>query len=97
MNTKIRIGVVAVGAVALTLAAVLLTGRDRVAVAGDAAQQDERISVIRTAPSGSITSPDEMERNYRSCLFTFLPRIGSDAAAEMLRDACREEYPAALR
>lgn len=96
MNTKIRIAVIAVGSLALVSAAILMSGRDRVAVAGDAAL-DERISVVRTAPSGGVTSPDEMERDYRSCLFTFLPRVGSDAAAEMLRDACRDEYPAPVR
>jgi hypothetical protein len=88
---KIRIVVIAVGSLVLMFSAVLMAGRERVAVAGDDAL-DERISVVRTAPSGGVTSPEEMERNYRSCLFTFLPRIGSDVAAEMLRDACRDEY-----
>jgi hypothetical protein len=95
MSNKIRIAVIAAGSL-LVLGAVLKTGQERVAVAADAAL-DERITMVRTAPSGGVASPEEMERDYRSCLFTFLPRVGSDMAAEILRDACRDEYPAPER
>lgn len=88
---KIRIAAFAGGAFALTLAGLLVAGQGRVAVAGDAAFED-RIRLLRTAPGATVTSHEERERNYRSCLFTFLPQIGSDAAAEMLREACRDEY-----
>lgn len=88
---RIRNVVVAVGSLAVVLAAVLLSGHERVALAGDASL-DERMRVLRTAPAAGANAREEMERNYRSCLFSFLPQIGSDAAAEMLRDACRDEY-----
>jgi hypothetical protein len=91
MMKIIRIAVFAAGALAVMLTAVLTTGQGHVAVAGDAAF-DERIRMLRTAPATGVTSHEEMERNYRSCLFSFLPQIGSDTAAEMLRDACRDEY-----
>ncbi len=78
----------AVLAVAL-LAVALLAGQE--GVAADSSF-DERIRMLRTAPATGVMSHEERERNYRSCLFSFLPQVGSDAAAEMLRDACRDEY-----
>lgn len=77
------------GGIAVAMAAVLWAGREGVAAEGSL---DERVRTLSTAPTGSIVSQEERERNYRSCLFSFLPRIGSDVAAEMLRDACRDEY-----
>ncbi|MBK9132348.1 MAG: hypothetical protein IPM20_12025 [Gammaproteobacteria bacterium] len=88
MNRK-RVVVWGVGGMAMALTAVLWAGRDGVAAEGSL---DERVRTLRTAPTGSIVSQEERERNYRSCLFSFLPRVGSDVAAEMLRDACRDEY-----
>lgn len=88
---KIRYVVVAVGALAAVLAAALWSGHGQEARAGDASL-DERIRVLRTAPMAAGHTREEMERNYRSCLFSFLPQVGSDVAAEMLRDACRDEY-----
>lgn len=88
---KIRVVVSILGLLAVLLAAALFTGHERMAVAGDTAL-DERIRVLRTAPTVSGATREEMERNYRSCLFSFLPQIGSDVAAEMLREACRDEY-----
>ncbi len=86
---KNRVVLCGTGGLAVVLAAVMWTGRE--GVAADSAP-DEIIRTLRTAPTGSIVSQEERERNYRSCLFSFLPRIGSDAAAEMLRDACRDEH-----
>lgn len=88
---KIRIAVFVVGTLAVVLTTALMAGQGRMAVAGDAAF-DERIRMLRTAPAAGVTSHEEMERNYRSCLFSFLPQVGSDVAAEMLREACRDEY-----
>ena len=84
-----RVAVWGMGGLAVALAALLWAGREGVAAEDSL---DERMRILRTAPAGSVVSQDERERNYRSCLFSFLPRVGSDVAAEMLRDACRDEY-----
>lgn len=88
---KTRIAVAVVGVLAV-LSAVALSAMEQQAVAGDPSMEN-RVRVLRTAPATGGTSAEEMERNYRSCLFSFLPHVGSDAAAEMIRDACRDEYP----
>ena len=49
-------------------------------------------STVRTAPRQDIESRADRERKYRSCLFSYLPRVGSDVAAELIRDACKAEY-----
>jgi hypothetical protein len=84
-----RIVVLGAGSLAAVLAVALLAGQE--GVAADSSF-DERIRMLRTAPATGVMSHEERERNYRSCLFSFLPQVGSDAAAEMLRDACRDEY-----
>ncbi len=50
--------------------------------------------VIRlTTGEGSATADvEEARQRYRACLFAYLPRVGSDLAAELLRDACAEEF-----
>lgn len=48
--------------------------------------------VTATLPRRDSESRAERERKYRSCLFTYLPRMGSDVAAEIIRDACEAEY-----
>jgi hypothetical protein len=88
---KIRIAVSVGGAMMALLAVALLAGHGRVAAAGDISS-GENARVLRTAPTLSGTTREEMSRNYRSCLFSFLPQVGSDVAAEMIRDACRDEY-----
>ncbi len=63
-------------------------------------QAAEETRITRTAPHGNAESLPEhrfesradRERKYRSCLFTYLPRMGSDVAAEIIRDACKAEY-----
>ena len=52
----------------------------------------EKTRSLSTAPPGEARTRAERERRYRSCLFTYLPRMGSDAAAEMIREACRAEF-----
>lgn len=59
---------------------------------GQAVDTGRGVKIFRTHPAGEAVTREERERSYRSCLFTYLPRIGSDAAAEMIRDACREEF-----
>lgn len=82
---------------AAALTAVMLTGSAsggepmRLA-AGEGIESNQTSRVFRTQPSGGAATREERERSYRSCLFTYLPRIGSDAAAGMIRDACREEF-----
>ncbi len=49
-------------------------------------------NVIQTAPHQDIETREDKERKYRSCLFSFLPRMGSDVAAGLIRDACKSEY-----
>ncbi len=49
-------------------------------------------STVRTAPHQDIETRADKERKYRSCLFSYLPRVGSDVAAELIRDACKAEY-----
>ncbi|HHH36623.1 MAG TPA: hypothetical protein ENK48_07325 [Gammaproteobacteria bacterium] len=49
-------------------------------------------STVRTAPHRDIETRADKERKYRSCLFSYLPRVGSDVAAELIRDACKAEY-----
>lgn len=49
-------------------------------------------SVVQTAPHKDIETLEDRERKYRSCLFSYLPRVGSDVAAELIRDACKAEY-----
>ncbi len=49
-------------------------------------------NVVRTTPHAAIETREDKERKYRSCLFSYLPRVGSDVAAELIRDACRAEY-----
>lgn len=88
---NVRIIVSVLGTLVVLLTAALLSGYGRVAAAGDVSSGDN-VRVLRTAPVLSGTTREEMSRNYRSCLFSFLPQIGSDAAAEMIRDACRDEY-----
>ncbi len=58
--------------------------------AGKRAAEEARIT--KTSPHGSAESRADRERKYRSCLFTYLPRVGSDVAAEIIRDACQAEY-----
>ena len=89
--TKIRIVASVLGVLVVLLAAMSLTGYGRAVAAGDASS-GESVRVLRTAPALGGTSREEMSRNYRSCLFTFLPQIGSDTAAEIIRDTCRDEY-----
>ncbi|HHH35264.1 MAG TPA: hypothetical protein ENK48_00360 [Gammaproteobacteria bacterium] len=48
--------------------------------------------LLVTHPRGDVETPETRARKYRSCLFAYLPRIGSDVAAEIIRDACAEEY-----
>jgi len=50
--------------------------------------------VVGTLSPGDIESREDRARKYRSCLFTYLPRMGSDVAAEIIRDACKAEYMA---
>ncbi|MCC6302964.1 MAG: hypothetical protein IT489_09230 [Gammaproteobacteria bacterium] len=88
MNGR-RVVLCGVGVFAVMLSGALWFGREGVAADG---AFDERIRILRTAPVEGVVSQAERERNYRGCLFSVLPRIGSDAAAEMLRDACRDEY-----
>ncbi len=45
-----------------------------------------------TVSRQDIETRRSRERKYRSCLFSYLPRMGSDVAAELIRDACRAEY-----
>jgi len=49
-------------------------------------------NVIQTTPHQDIESREDKDRKYRSCLFSYLPRVGSDVAAELIRDACKAEY-----
>lgn len=54
--------------------------------------QGDNRHVAGTLPLGDIESQEDKARKYRSCLFTYLPRMGSDVAAEIIRDACKAEY-----
>ncbi len=49
-------------------------------------------TMITTAPLDSGEGKDVREGKYRSCLFAYLPRVGSDVAAELIRKACEAEY-----
>lgn len=86
---RMRVVLCGVGVLAVMLSGALWSGREGVAADGGF---DERVRSVRTAPVEGVVPQAERERNYRSCLFSFLPRVGSDVAAEMLRDACRDEY-----
>jgi len=50
------------------------------------------MQVAGTESRGDIETRQSRARKYRSCLFSYLPRMGSDVAAELIRDACRAEY-----
>ncbi len=80
----------------LTLPAAGMVAADsgHVEAAADAAAYQTRSGggVIATLPHRDIESREEKARKYRSCLFTYLPRMGSDVAAEIIRDACKAEY-----
>lgn len=86
-------GAVLAGALsALVLTGSASGGEPMRLAAGEEIGSGQTARVFRTKPSGEALTREERERSYRSCLFTYLPRIGSDAAAEMIRDACREEF-----
>lgn len=49
----------------------------------------------RGAGGASVDAPGrsiEARKRYRACLFAYLPRVGSDVAANLLREACAEEF-----
>ena len=47
---------------------------------------------LSTSRALSVPRTLEARKRYRACLFAYLPRVGSDVAAELLRRACAEEY-----
>ena len=49
---------------------------------------------IRYSTRDTLPTPQALEarKRYRACLFAYLPRVGSDVAAELLRHACAEEF-----
>ncbi len=79
----------AMAAASLTAGA---AGEEKPAAQISSQQQTEIRRVVGTGPRGRIDSPEDRARKYRSCLFTYLPRMGSDVAATLIRDACKAEY-----
>jgi len=78
-------------ALAMLLGAAPVLAADRTDSPGTLPPGVQR-TTITTAPLDSGEGKDVRERKYRSCLFTYLPRVGSDVAAELIRKACEAEY-----
>ncbi len=49
-------------------------------------------AILTTASKGGTLSRLEAEKRYRACLFAYLPQVGSDVAAELIRNACADEF-----
>lgn len=85
--------VLAVMAIALSMSALAEEGAGReVLLSQVSSSQDGTRQVVGTLAQADIESREAKARKYRSCLFTYLPRMGSDVAAEIIRDACKAEY-----
>ncbi len=83
----------AIMAIALSMPVLAEEGASReIRLAQVAASQDGPRYVVGTLAQTDVESREAKARKYRSCLFTYLPRVGSDVAAEILRDACKAEY-----